>query len=76
LQGLSIGLSVAQSGAGEDSGKLARTLAALDREIAELSAKLQNTSFLDRAPQPVVDKTRRRLVELEERRSALSTAGA
>jgi len=76
LEGLSIGLSVAQGGTRADSGKLARTLTALDEEIAELSAKLQNTSFLDKAPPAVVDKTRRRLVELEERRSALSTAGA
>jgi len=76
VEGLSIGLSVAQSGSGADGGKVARALVALDEEIAELSAKLRNTSFLDKAPPPVVDKTRRRLVELEERRSALSTAGA
>ena len=74
--GLSIGLSVAQGGAGADSGKLARTLAALDGEIAELSAKLQNAAFLDKAPPAVVEKTRKRLVELEGRRSALSTGGA
>jgi valyl-tRNA synthetase len=76
LAGLSIGLSVARSGAGGGGEKLARTLVALDEEIASLSLKLQNTSFLDKAPPPVVDKARRRLVELEERRSALSTAGA
>jgi valyl-tRNA synthetase len=75
LEGLSIGLSAARSDAGEGGEKVARTLVALDEEIAELSAKLQNTSFLDKAPAPVVDKTRRRLIELEERRSALSTAG-
>jgi valyl-tRNA synthetase len=73
--GLSIGLSVAQGGAGADSGKLTRTRAALDGEIAELSAKLQNAAFLAKAPPAVVEKTRKRLVELEGRRSALSTGG-
>ena len=76
VQGLSIGLSVAERASGGDGEKVARTLAALDEEIAELSAKMQNTAFLDKAPPPVVEKTRRRLVELEERRSALATAGA
>ena len=33
---------------------------------------LRNPSFLDKAPPAIVDKTRRRLVELEERRAALS----
>jgi valyl-tRNA synthetase len=76
VEGLSIGLAVAESASGADGEKIARTLAALDEEIADLSAKLQNIAFLDKAPPPVVDKARRRLVELEERRSALATAGA
>ena len=59
----------------EDKARLSRTLTALDEEIRSLSANLHNPSFLDRAPAAVVDKTRRRLLELEERRSALSTGG-
>ncbi len=74
--GLAIGLSVGKTAAGSDGERIGRTLAALDEEIAELSAKLQNTSFLDKAPPAVVEKTRKRLVELEGRRSALSTGGA
>jgi valyl-tRNA synthetase len=73
---LAVGLSVAEQVAEADRGRLARQVATLDEEIAELSAKLQNPSFLDKAPAPVVEKTRRRLVELEERRSALSSGGA
>ena len=73
---LSIGFSVAARVAGADRGGLSRQLAALDTEITSLSAKLQNPSFLDKAPPTVVEKTRRRLIELEERRSALSKGGA
>ncbi|HYV42960.1 MAG TPA: hypothetical protein VEO02_14320, partial [Thermoanaerobaculia bacterium] len=76
LEGISIRLSVPQSGPGADTRKIGRTLAALDGEIAELSAKLQNIAFLDKAPPAVVEKTRKRLVELEGRRSALSAGGA
>jgi valyl-tRNA synthetase len=76
VAGLAIGLTVAEPGAGADRGRLVRQLTALDQEIAELSAKLHNPSFLEKAPPLVVEKTRRRLVELEERRSALSTGGA
>jgi valyl-tRNA synthetase len=74
--GLSIGLSVGERAVATDAGRLSRALALLDGEITELSAKLQNSSFLDKAPPAVVEKTRRRLVELEERRAALSTGGA
>ena len=73
---LAVGLSVAERAAEADRGRLARQVATLDEEIAELAAKLHNPSFLDKAPALVVEKTRRRLVELEERRSALSSGGA
>jgi valyl-tRNA synthetase len=76
VAGISVGLSVAERAGGGDSQRVARQVTALDEEIAELSTKLQNPSFLDKAPGPVVDKVRRRLVELEERRSALSSGGA
>src|SRR5262249_17322413 len=59
---LAVGLSVAERVAEADRGRLARQVATLDEEIAELSAKLHNPSFLDKAPAPVVEKTRRRLV--------------
>ena len=76
VAGLSVGLSVAERAGAGDTQRVARQVTALDEEIAELSAKLHNPSFLDKAPGPVVDKARRRLVELEERRSALSAGGA
>jgi valyl-tRNA synthetase len=76
VAGLSVGLSVAERAGAGDTQRVAKQVTALDEEIAELSAKLHNPSFLDKAPGPVVDKARRRLVELEERRSALSAGGA
>jgi valyl-tRNA synthetase len=75
-EGLSIGLAVAAEKAGEGRDKLTKTLADLNREIETLGVKLRNPSFVDKAPAPVVEKTRRRLVELEERRAALSTGRA
>jgi valyl-tRNA synthetase len=48
----------------------------LNDEIEVLAVKLRNPSFVDKAPPPVVEKTRRRLLELEERRAALSASRA
>jgi valyl-tRNA synthetase len=71
VAGVSIGLSLPARAAEADRERTARTLAQLDEEIANLLAKLRNPAFVDRAPAEVVDKTRRRLLELEERRTAL-----
>jgi valyl-tRNA synthetase len=76
VAGLLLGLSIARPGAEADSGKIAKTLAELDEEIAGLSAKLRNLSFVEKAPAAVVEKTRRRLLELEQRRRALSGSQA
>ena len=47
------------------------------RTLAGDKVTVEMTPYdLDKAPAPVVEKTRRRLVELEERRSALSSGGA
>ena len=76
VAGLALGMSFRERGRGEDEARGARRLADLDQEIADLAIKLRNPSFLEKAPPPVVDKTRRRLVELEERRAALAAANA
>jgi valyl-tRNA synthetase len=73
VAGLAVGLAVAKKKAEEGRARLAKTLADLEPEIETLRAKLRNPSFVEKAPPPVVEKTRRRLVELEERRAALST---
>jgi valyl-tRNA synthetase len=73
VSGVAVGLALPAGAAGGDREQLARTLSQLDGEIGDLSAKLQNPAFLERAPAPVVDKARRRLLELEERRAALAS---
>ena len=71
VEGLKLGLALAQ-GAAPDSGKrVEKALAEVAEEIAQLSSKLQNASYLEKAPAPVVEKTRQRLRELEEKRAAL-----
>ncbi len=72
VAGLSIGLSFPKRAAEADRAKLTKTLADLDSEIESLAGKLHNPSFLRKAPAAVVEKTRRRLVELEQRRTALT----
>jgi valyl-tRNA synthetase len=69
--GVPVGLALPAGTAEADRSRAEKTLAQLEKEVGELSGKLQNPAFLDRAPAEVVEKTRRRLVELEERRAAL-----
>ena len=76
VAGLTVGLALPAGAAGSDPARLEKALASLDSDIAGLRAKLQNPAFLDRAPADVVEKTRRRLSEIEERRSALASGVA
>jgi len=76
VSGIALGLGLPEKATKADHGKRERTLSVLNGEIEELATKLRNPSFLDKAPPAVVDKTRRRLVELEERRAALSDGSA
>src|SRR5262249_53980809 len=72
VSGIAVGLGLPEKAAKADDGKRERTLTVLNGEIEELATKLRNPSFLDKAPPAVVDKTRRRLLELEERRARLA----
>ncbi len=74
VAGLSVGLTLSRGVASADPARIQKTLADLDEEIDSLAAKLRNPSFVDRAPAPVVEKTRLRLVELEQRRAAIASA--
>ncbi|HLN79595.1 MAG TPA: valine--tRNA ligase [Thermoanaerobaculia bacterium] len=71
VSGVAVGLALPAGAPEADRSRDEKTLAQLEKEIGELSGKLQNPAFLDKAPAEVVEKTRRRLVELEERRAAL-----
>jgi valyl-tRNA synthetase len=73
VSGVAIGLALTAGAALADRGRVEKTLAQLDKELEELSGKLRNPAFLDRAPADVVEKTRRRQAELEERRAALGS---
>jgi valyl-tRNA synthetase len=76
VSGVAVGLALPAGKADTDREGVARRLSQVEGEIGELSAKLQNPAFLERAPDDVVEKTRRRLRELEERRAALGTAAS
>ncbi len=72
VAGVAVGLRVAVAASTEAGEKMDRELAALDEEIPGLRAKLNNPAYVEKAPPAVVEKTRRRLLELEKRRSDLS----
>jgi valyl-tRNA synthetase len=58
--------------------KLAREIAQLEGEALKTRTRLADSSFMEKAPAPVVEKNRRQLTELEERIARLrgNLAGA
>ena len=73
---MTVGLALPAGAAVADPALAAKALATVEAEIAGLRAKLANLAYLDRAPAEVVEKSRRRLSELEERRAALGSGAA
>jgi valyl-tRNA synthetase len=71
VAGLGLGLGLEEGAAPEAGARIEKDLAAAETEIAGLRAKLENASYLEKAPPAVVEKTRLRLRELEEKRAAL-----
>ena len=71
VAGLVLGLDLPQDASPRASARIAKDLAAVDAEIAEIEGKLGKPSFVEKAPAAVVDKNRQRLRELQEKRAAL-----
>ncbi len=74
VAGLSLGLGLAHGAPPEAGARIAKELAAVDAEIAEIEGKLGKPSFVEKAPAAVVEKNRQRLRELQEKRAALGSA--
>jgi len=72
VEGLSLGLRFARREAAADRSHVTRELARLDEDIETLSARLRNPEYLEKAPEPVVQKSRQRLFEMEKRRAVLA----
>jgi valyl-tRNA synthetase len=72
VEGVAIAVELPDRPAGAEAG-IEKALAQISDEIASLSAKLQNTAYLEKAPPAVVEKARLRLHELEQKRAALAT---
>jgi valyl-tRNA synthetase len=69
--GLLLGLGLPQGAPPAAGARIARDLAAVDAEIAEIEGKLNKPSFVEKAPPAVVEKNRQRLRELQEKRAAI-----
>jgi valyl-tRNA synthetase len=70
VEGVAIAVELPERTAAADA-RAGKALEAVADEIRALSAKLSNPAYLDKAPAAVVEKTRQRLRELEEKRAAL-----
>jgi len=74
VAGVTLGLALPSGATGDGGARVAKDLADAEAEIAGLKAKLENGAYLEKAPAAVVEKTRRRLRELEEKRAALGAS--
>jgi len=70
--GASVGLKFARKQGTADLAGIRRELEKLESEIQTLSDRLQNSEYLAKAPESVVQKSRQRLFEMEKRRAALA----
>jgi len=70
--GLVVALPVRELGP-DEIAKLEKELAAVEREAGTLRVKLGNVAFLAKAKPDVVEKNRKQLQELEERRARLAS---
>ena len=76
VAGLALGLGLPQGAPPAAGARIAKELAAVDAEIAEIEGKLGKPSFVEKAPAAVVEKNRQRLRELQEKRAALGGASS
>jgi valyl-tRNA synthetase len=76
VAGLALGMALPEGAASQAGARIRKDLEATDDEIASLKAKLENASYLEKAPPAVVEKTRLRLRELEQKRAALAVSGS
>jgi valyl-tRNA synthetase len=76
VAGLAVGMALPEGAAPEAGARVTKDLEATDDEILGLKAKLENAAYLAKAPPAVVEKTRQRLRELEQKRAALAVSGS
>ncbi|HKD20071.1 MAG TPA: valine--tRNA ligase, partial [Thermoanaerobaculia bacterium] len=74
VSGLALGLALPEGAAPDAGARVRKDLETTDDEIASLKAKLENASYVEKAPPAVVEKTRLRLRELERKRAALAVS--
>jgi valyl-tRNA synthetase len=69
-----IGIKVASLDRGAERARLDKEIAKIEKELQTVEAKLENKSFLDRAPAAVVDEHRRRLSDFSAQLTKLKQA--
>jgi len=69
-----IGIKVASRDRTAERARLDKEIAKLESEIQTIEEKLQNESFVDRAPAAVVDEHRKRLKDLTAQLAKLKQA--